>query len=112
MELRNERQWLGAKRQARSGRKATRPGSLVRSLDRVFRSSVINALPGVRENVRLLNGPIVMARSVSDIIARARRSGDQPVRNISARVFNFVINFLIFVCLIYASSKIRFYFRS
>lgn len=66
----------------------------VRSPGRVSRSSVINALPGICENVQLFNEPIVIAGSGPDIIGRADRfrpcNGDRPVRNIPARVCNFV----------------------
>lgn len=70
--------------------------SPVGSPGRVSRSSVINALPGICENVQLFNEPIVIAGSGPDIIGRVDRfrscNGDRPVRNIPARVCNFVTN--------------------
>lgn len=43
---------------------------------RVPRSSVINALPGVRENVRLSNEPMVMTASGPDVNAIGRTGFD------------------------------------
>jgi hypothetical protein len=86
MEVRAERFWTKAKgthKQAAGEKLDQVAPSAIGSPGRVSRSSVINALPGVRENVGLPNEPIVMAESGPDIIGRADRFGPGTATNLS-----------------------------